>query len=696
MSDEKTRAKAQNKFNPPNATHAPNHATKVGMREDSVVNEAEASFAQEAAEPPSLPVPSDSGGGADDNTKGSSNSVRTGTVLPYSVAERDYAASVGADATTTGHFHEDSPPASVSAYSMFYQYKYEEEEVATVAPSPAEPAGSDRNFFFTVAAFLQSPPANPSPASSSPSFFPSSFDFNGSKSSFRRRLSAAPAWALYLLMSGLLLTLVSILALFMNVTMSLFDTTTSRDGSNSALTRPNPSTTTTTSNGVNETVTGAGVVGSSLEVRKLVVTFKAKEQTTLSVLPASFPTAAASNNTNAAVVRDALPRPIEFEVVIQGRQSATGQVELADRRAVGPIRLFNPTGAAISLVAGTLIAHNGSYRYRLLQPVYVPASDIISKNFGTADGLVQAEMGGSGGNLSGGLGRFVLAGANGLQVVGLGPIAGGTNRLVRTPSQQDLGELLASLQAQSDAGVRQAMKVADANSSLSSSASAFASPSPALPTTSISTNAGAGPTLPAGYTFVDGYAHEVLNSVFAPSVKEGEEVPSPGGGGRDEHSAFVNGRLTLRVRAYIYSPQLLNTVLVPAMFTNPSVSSPTVPSSATTALAGDNLNLWQTVGVKPVAGGNSFEVVVERPYNQTQLQTALRGQYKDWQGSEAELVALVQTLRTRKEIASVNLVGKLPSPPAAANQSGVTPSPPPPGHAVVKIIIEFVAVGAGG
>jgi hypothetical protein len=140
---------------------------------------------------------------------------------------------------------------------------------------------------------------------------------------------------------------------------------------------------------------------------RLIISLKDREQTTLS-LPLnqamySTVTAQASNSPGSAqmsatLAPNALPgsmvQAVELEIVVESSHPATGQAQVPDGKASGPLRLFNPGGSGITLQAGTLVATVKGQRYLLAERVYVPPTDIASRSIGTVDARIVAEKGG--------------------------------------------------------------------------------------------------------------------------------------------------------------------------------------------------------------------------------------------------------------------------------------------------------------
>jgi hypothetical protein len=425
--------------------------------------------------------------------------------------------------------------------------------------------------------------------------------------------------------------------------------------------------TNTTSPGHEPPPTGMGAASPASHTARLIITLGGREQTTLvmplnqlmpwpgqsvttpasATPPPAAPASATATGTNAipSFQGVSIVQPVELEVVVEGAHLATGVAEVGDGKATGAIRLFNPGSSGVTLPAGTWLATIKGQRYVLAERVYVPPTDIANQKLGTANTTVVAEKAGPDGNLASGLGRFNLG--NGLQLQGLGPITGGTTRQIKTPSKSDLAELLTSLQSQSDARVRATLAALEAPKE---------GPGPD------DNQALAGSRLPPNYQFLTGYDHTVLNSVFTPQVREGEEVTGPDG--------QVQGKLVLKVRALMYSPQALKKLANRIIATSPG---------ATTTGADPSLSPtpeWELVTVKlvppastpapaPLANGNptgtgeingQLAVTLERPVNYALLRAALTSQYQSWTGRAAQVGRLADDLRKLGGVESVQLV----------------------------------------
>jgi hypothetical protein len=247
---------------------------------------------------------------------------------------------------------------------------------------------------------------------------------------------------------------------------------------------------------------------------------------------------------------------------------------------------------------------------------------------------------------------------------------------VKTPAKSDLTELLTSLQSQSDSRVRETLaalevgKVGpDGNQTLLSQ-------------------------LPSGYKFLTGYDHTVLNSVFTPQIKEGEEVTTPDG--------VVQGKLALKIKALMYSPQALNQWAT-------TLTNTTTPG----AIGTDQSPAWQLVAVKLAApsatsvngggtgdGGGELAIVLERPVNHAALMAALTNQYQTFSGHPAQLAALADSLRKLSGVESCQLVlpsglaeVSTPNPGSDPGVSNTTANNPDP---VLKVALEFVGAKSSG
>lgn len=136
---------------------------------------------------------------------------------------------------------------------------------------------------------------------------------------------------------------------------------------------------------------------------------------------------------------------LKASIELSGQAEATGTKEIPDKRAFGSVRFLNSSASPIFLPAGTLVATVNKVSYRLAQDVNIPATNLSTESAGFADSVIEADQAGPVGNLANGIGTFTLRGGV-LSVGSLGAISGGTNRIAKIVTDEDISNLEQQLQ----------------------------------------------------------------------------------------------------------------------------------------------------------------------------------------------------------------------------------------------------------
>ena len=324
---------------------------------------------------------------------------------------------------------------------------------------------------------------------------------------------------------------------------------------------------------------------------------------------------------------------IEATVTLTATVKATGTLQIADGRASGSVRFLNATTSPVYLSAGTLIATLGSganrVSYHLTAAVNVPATNIAAAHAGFAEAVVQADQPGPVGNIPGGLGTFSLRGGT-LQVGGLGPVTGGTNRQAAIATEQDISSAKAGLTAQLNQAVNTAL---DGK----------------LPAAATSATSGWQRFTPGTF--------EVSSQLFAASVKPGVEITpganasagvagGTGGGGIDGSSFGVTLTVQAHTQAFDAAGLLKLAAYQPSAqsvySSQPALGITTTVTALPSAVALIQLGPAQFESLtltKDVPG----DLIVS--YNRQVQAQALEQTLTGWKGNLVELQQLIERLK---------------------------------------------------
>ncbi len=130
-------------------------------------------------------------------------------------------------------------------------------------------------------------------------------------------------------------------------------------------------------------------------------------------------------------------KAVETATELAAEGVAHGSKTVPDRPASGRVRLSNPNPFPVTVKAGTAVATVNGVRYVTTADVTVPAADPFGSGvLGTSEVGVTATSGGSATNLDARAIQSRLD--NGVYVINLEPISGGTDRKVPVVSAEDL------------------------------------------------------------------------------------------------------------------------------------------------------------------------------------------------------------------------------------------------------------------
>lgn len=179
-------------------------------------------------------------------------------------------------------------------------------------------------------------------------------------------------------------------------------------------------------------------------LRSATVTLTLKRQPVTADLTYAVVGSGAKAPDGAAFSVDATP--VTLEVPYRETIPTTGELREPDQVATGKVALRNPTDAPIEIVEGTRFAANDGVEYVFTAPVTVPAADPAT-GAGRAEGQISAAGGGESGNreigmLSGRMDSGVYFSNRDTAVTG------GSDRITRVVSQDDIDRLVANANAQ--------------------------------------------------------------------------------------------------------------------------------------------------------------------------------------------------------------------------------------------------------
>ncbi len=126
-----------------------------------------------------------------------------------------------------------------------------------------------------------------------------------------------------------------------------------------------------------------------------------------------------------------LANTIRRQVVTAVTTTTTGEVEVGDQPATLTLRFGNSGDEAVEIPAGTRVLDAEGSAFRMDEPVEVPAQ-------GEADMTATAEFPGVHGNVPAGAVTVVEEAPEAISVANITPGAGGSNRLARGVSQEDV------------------------------------------------------------------------------------------------------------------------------------------------------------------------------------------------------------------------------------------------------------------
>jgi hypothetical protein len=138
--------------------------------------------------------------------------------------------------------------------------------------------------------------------------------------------------------------------------------------------------------------------------------------------------------------------PVTLEVPYRETIDVTGELREPDQIATGRIALRNPSSDPVEIAAGETFTDRNGVDYTFVDPVNIPAAD-ESTGAGRADASIRAAVGGEAANRDIGM----LSGQldNGIYYSNRDTaVAGGSDRVTRVVSQEDIDQLVANANQQ--------------------------------------------------------------------------------------------------------------------------------------------------------------------------------------------------------------------------------------------------------
>ncbi len=188
----------------------------------------------------------------------------------------------------------------------------------------------------------------------------------------------------------------------------------------------------------------------------------------VTALPGTQPatTSAATTAGSSPVASDNSRLPVRNvnseDIKKTGEALATGNREVPDKAATGPVTLTNSGASPKGFGAGAVIYSANGVSYRLVQGVTIGAGNPFTGGLGRASATVAADKLGAVGNLDKAVDRLLSDSV----AVHIGPLTGGSNRVEKfvTPADQD--NLKKQLQDQARTEASNALKVDPGQASL--------------------------------------------------------------------------------------------------------------------------------------------------------------------------------------------------------------------------------------